>query len=373
MISLDRRTIQNFDWFTFGLVLFMSIVGILTIYSTTRPIGTEEASNFYLKQILWLGIAIVALLVCVSFDYTWLSRISVQLYVIGLISLVLVLIVGKTGLGARRWLQIGPLNIQPSEFFKIIFIVIFTQYVAKMRGRLELMDIIKAIALFLLVPVALIIKEPDLGSALILVIIFFSILLMRGVYKKALVIIIVIGMISAPFLGRIVWGQLKDYQKNRLVAFVKPEVDPSGIGYQIEQSKITIGSGRFLGKGYMKGTQGPFRFLPEKHTDFIFSVFAEEWGFVGCAVIFIAYLMLLMRGIDTALRAKDSFGRLMAFSIVLMFLIYFVINVGMTIGMVPVVGVPLPFMSYGGTALVSNFAAAGLLINVRMRRFALFY
>jgi rod shape determining protein RodA len=235
------------------------------------------------------------------------------------------------------------------------------------------MDIMKAIALFLLVPIALIIKEPDLGSALILAIIFFSILLMRGVYKKALVIIIVIGMISAPFLGKIVWGQLKDYQKNRLVAFVKPEVDPSGIGYQIEQSKITIGSGRFLGKGYMKGTQGPFRFLPEKHTDFIFSVFAEEWGFLGCAVIFVAYLILLMRGIDTALRAKDSFGRLMAFSIVLMFLIYFVINVGMTIGMMPVVGVPLPFMSYGGTALVSNFAAAGLLINVRMRRFALFY
>jgi rod shape determining protein RodA len=351
----------------------MSIVGILTIYSTTRPIGTEAPSHFYLNQILWLAIAIMTLVICAGFDYTWLSRITVPLYVIGLVSLLLVLIVGKTGMGARRWLQIGPLNIQPSEFFKIIFIVIFTQYVATMKGRMDLIDIVKAIAIFLIAPVALIIKEPDLGSALILVIIFFSILLMRGVYKKALVIIFVIGIISAPFLGKIVWGQLKDYQKNRLVAFVKPQVDPSGIGYQIEQSKITIGSGRFLGKGYMKGTQGPFRFLPEKHTDFIFSVFAEEWGFLGCTVILIAYLILLMRGIDTALRAKDSFGRLMAFSIVLMFLIYFVINVGMTVGMMPVVGVPLPFMSYGGTALVSNFAAAGLLINVRMRRFALFY
>lgn len=353
--------------------MFMSVVGILTIYSTTRPLGTEENPNYYLKQIMWLGIAICALIICASIDYSWFSRLSLPLYLSGVAMLLLVLLIGKTGMGAKRWLQIGPLNFQPSEFFKLLFIIVFAQYMKNLQGRLYLADIIKAFAIYLLIPIALIIKEPDLGSALILMFIFSSILFIRGIYKKTLIILIVICIISAPFLGKIVWGQLKDYQKNRLIAFVKPEIDPSGIGYQIEQSKVTIGSGRFLGKGYMEGTQGPFRFLPEKHTDFIFSVFAEEWGFMGCAFLLVAYLFLILRGIDTALKAKDEFGRIMSLSIVVMFFIYFVINIGMTIGMMPVVGVPLPFMSYGGTALVSNFAAAGILINVRMRRFALFY
>ncbi|UCG77236.1 MAG: rod shape-determining protein RodA [Nitrospirota bacterium] len=373
MINLDRRSIQNFDWLTFALVLLMSLVGIMTIYSTTRPIGNEGVSLFYLKQSVWLAIAILALLVCVAFDYNWLLRISTHLYVIGLVALVLVLIIGTTGMGAKRWISMGPLNFQPSEFFRVIFIISIASYLSKMKGLIDFMDIVKAMALFLLIPFALIIKEPDLGSAMILFFIFVAVVFMRGVHKKALVIIIVVGLISGPFMGKIVWGQLKDYQKNRLIAFVKPEVDPSGIGYQIDQSKITIGSGRFFGKGYMKGTQGPFRFLPEKHTDFIFAVFAEEWGFLGCALILAAYLTLLMRGLDTAVKAKDTFGRLTAFSIVIMFLIYFVINVGMTVGMMPVVGVPLPFMSYGGTSLVANFAATGILINIRMRRFALFY
>ncbi len=373
MIALDRRTIQNFDWFTFGLVVFMTFIGILTIYSTTRPLGTEENPNFYLKQIIWFGIAIGMLIVCASIDYSWFSRVSLPLYITGIVTLVLVLFIGKTGMGAKRWLQIGPLNFQPSEFFRLVFIIMFARHMTTFKGRLHFMDIIKSFAMYLLLPVALIIKEPDLGSAMILVFMFLSILFIRGIYRKAMVIVIVIGIISAPFLGKIVWSQLKDYQKNRLIAFVKPEVDPSGIGYQIEQSKVTIGSGRFLGKGYMKGTQGPFRFLPEKHTDFIFSVFAEEWGFIGCAALLVAYLILLLRGVDTALRAKDDFGRITSLSIVIMFFIYFVINIGMTIGMMPVVGVPLPFMSYGGTSLVSNFAAAGILINVRMRRFALFY
>ncbi|PIP69381.1 MAG: rod shape-determining protein RodA, partial [Nitrospirae bacterium CG22_combo_CG10-13_8_21_14_all_44_11] len=206
-----------------------------------------------------------------------------------------------------------------------------------------------------------------------LLIIFLSLSIVKGLQKKVAALLIVIGVISIPFIGNIMWEGLKDYQKNRLVAFVEPEADPAGIGYHINQSKVAIGSGGILGKGYLKGTQGPFRFLPEKQTDFIFAVFAEEWGLVGSIFLLLIYLALILRGLDTALKAKDEFGRLLAAGITAMFSTYFFINVGMTLGIMPVVGIPLPFMSYGGTALLSNFIAAGILINIRSRRFKLFY
>ena len=185
--------------------------------------------------------------------------------------------------------------------------------------------------------------------------------------------IVLIALVSLPFMGNILWTGLKDYQKNRLVAFIDPHADPSGIGYHINQSKVAIGSGEFLGKGFLRGTQGPFRFLPERHTDFIFAVFAEEWGFAGALFLLSLYFFLIVRGLDTARKAKDEFGRMLALGITFMFAVYFFINVGMTLGIMPVVGIPLPFMSYGGTALLSNFISAGVLINIRTRRFSLFY
>jgi rod shape determining protein RodA len=184
---------------------------------------------------------------------------------------------------------------------------------------------------------------------------------------------VLLGLISIPFIGSIFWEGLKDYQKNRLVVFLEPQVDPSGIGYHITQSKVAIGSGKLIGKGYLKGTQGPFRFLPEKHTDFVFAVFAEEWGFTGSIFLLFLYFAFILRGLDTARKAKDEFGRNLAIGISFMFTIYFFVNLGMTLGIMPVVGVPLPFMSYGGTALLTNFIAAGILINIRTRRFELFY
>jgi rod shape determining protein RodA len=182
-----------------------------------------------------------------------------------------------------------------------------------------------------------------------------------------------VGLISLPFVGSILWGELKGYQKRRIIAFIDPYVDPQGVGYHINQSKVSIGSGGFLGKGYLKGTQGALRFLPERHTDFIFSVFAEEWGFVGTLFLFLLYLYIILRGLDTVRRARDPAGSFLALGVTSMLFFYCVINIGMTLGIVPVVGVPLPFMSYGGTALVSNFFALGILVNVRMRRFSLFY
>lgn len=374
MPKIDRRLFTNFDWLTFALILLISIIGIITIYSATRPsIETGTHPDFYLKQILWLLISIVVLFVVVFFDYIWLNRFSYILYAIGILLLVVVLFAGKATMGAQRWLNLGILSFQPSEVFKIIFILAVSTYLSN-RGESILKSIpVTGIIVFAGIPVLLVIKQPDLGTSILIMFLFVILFISKGLSKRIIILALVIGLISAPFLGHVAWNSLKDYQKNRITAFLDPDIDPSGMGYHINQSKISIGSGGFFGKGYLKGTQGVLKFLPEKHTDFVFSVFAEEWGFLGSILLIVLYLMLFFRGINTALLAKDDFGRLVATGITAMFFIYFFVNVGMTLGMMPIVGVPMPFMSYGGTALLSNFIAAGILINIRMRRFQLFY
>ena len=373
MIKIDRRLGKSFDWMTLGLITALSVIGIITIYSATRPAsGVGEHSDFYMRQILWLVISLATLFAIVFFDYKWLQRYAYPLYGTGMFLLMAVLIGGRSSMGATRWLSIGPFSFQPSEFFRLLFIIGFSTYLTTINHPQEKMSV-KSIIIFALLPLGLIVKQPDLGSAILLSSLFVTLSITKGVSKKIITIVLIIGLVSVPFLGHIFWEGLKDYQKNRLVAFLDPEVDPAGIGYHINQSKISVGSGGVLGKGYLKGTQGPLRFLPEKHTDFIFSVFAEEWGFLGCIMLLGIYLMLFIRGLDTAFRAKDEFGRLMAIGITAMFFVYFCVNIGMTLGMMPVVGVPLPFVSYGGTALLSNYIAAGVLINIRTRRFELFY
>jgi len=375
MFRIDRRLIQNFDWLTLSIVILISTIGILTIFSATRQPSAGESvqATFYIKQMVWLVISLLALILFISFDYIWLGRIALPLYVTGLILLLIVLIAGRTGMGAQRWLSLGPLSFQPSEFFKLMFIVMLSSYYSFIRESLGISGLMRVFLLVVLVPFILLFKQPDLGTAIVVLLIFISVSLAKGLHRKVIIIIVVVGIISLPFLGNIMWTGLKDYQKNRIIAFIDPEVDPSGIGYHINQSKIAIGSGEFLGKGYLEGTQGPFRFLPEKHTDFIFAVFAEEWGFLGSVFLLSLYLLLILRGLDTASKAKDDFGRLLALGITFMFSIYFFVNVGMTLGIMPVVGIPLPFMSYGGTALLSNYISIAVLINIRTRRFSLFY
>lgn len=375
MFRIDRRLIQNFDWLTLSIVVLISIIGIMSIFSATRQPTTGEAvqAAFYMKQMIWLIISILALILFISFDYIWLARIAIPVYIMGLLLLLIVLIAGRTGMGAQRWISLGPLSFQPSEFFKLLFIIMISSYYSFLREPMGVFSLLRVFFFIVFIPFMLLFKQPDLGTAIVILLIFVSVSLVKGLHKKVISMIVVIGIISLPFLGNIMWTGLKDYQKNRLIAFIEPEADPAGIGYHINQSKIAIGSGEFSGKGYLKGTQGPFRFLPEKHTDFIFAVFAEEWGFVGSVFLLFLYLLLIMRGLDTASKAKDDFGRLLALGITFMFCIYFFVNIGMTLGIMPVVGIPLPFMSYGGTALLSNYISIGVLINVRTRRFRLFY
>ena len=373
-VKIDRRLINNFDWVTLSLIILLSITGIMTIYSATRsPLPGGEMPSYFIRQFYWLMVSIIALIAVVSFDYVWLKRFSYVLYGIGIFLLLMVLLFGRTGMGAQRWINLGIFSFQPSEVFRLIYVITIARYLSDVQGKVGLVFLLRAFFLLAFVPVVMVMKQPDLGTAVILMLVFFSVVSTRGLQKKVVALILLIGLISVPFLGNIVWEGLKDYQKNRLVAFLEPGVDPAGIGYHINQSKVAIGSGHVVGKGYLQGTQGPFRFLPEKHTDFIFAVFAEEWGFAGSVLLLLLYLALILRGLDTARKAKDEFGRLLAIGISFMFTLYFFVNIGMTLGIMPVVGVPLPFMSYGGTSLLANFVAAGILINIRTRRFELFY
>ena len=372
-MTIDRRLISNFDWPTLALIVSLSVIGIMTIFSATRSPVSGEMPSFYIKQFYWLLFSLVALVLVASFDYVWLSRVSSIAYGVGMLLLLVVLFAGRTGMGAQRWLNLGIFSFQPSEVFKLIYVVMLARYLSGIQGKIGLMDLLRIFAFLVAVPTILIMKQPDLGTALILLSVFLLLVIAKGLEKKVVVLMLLLSLVSVPFLGNIFWEGLKDYQKNRLVVFIEPDIDPSGVGYHVNQSKVAIGSGKFFGKGYLKGTQGPFRFLPEKHTDFVFAVFAEEWGFAGSAAILFLYLAFILRGLDTARKAKDDFGRFLACGISLMFSVYFFVNIGMTLGIMPVVGVPLPFMSYGGTALLTNFVAAGILINVRMRRFELFY
>ncbi len=372
---IDRRLLNNFDWSTLLVAVVLSLIGVLTIYSATRPVLDAVQKTFYIRQLYWIALSMVAFFIMVSIDYKWYVRFAYPIFLFGVVLLIIVLVAGKRGMGAQRWINLGFLSFQPSEFFKLLFIIAMSRYLSQIEHseKLGLRYMAKMGIYFVIIPTFLILRQPDLGTALIVLFIFITMIVTAGARKKILLITLLVAIISLPFAGKIIWGGLKDYQKNRIIAFIDPQVDPQGVGYHINQSKISIGSGGFLGKGYMKGTQGPYRFLPENHTDFIFSIFAEEWGFAGSTALFIMYLFIILRGLDTARKARDREGCFLVLGVTFMFSFYFFINVGMTLGLMPVVGVPLPLMSYGGTALLSNFLALSIIANVRMRRFALYY
>lgn len=374
MLRIDRRAIENFDWIIFASIVIICIIGILTIYSATRPpLDEGERPPFYIKQIAWFLIAILVFILFLSFDYTKLKNFWILLYIFGLFLLIAVFFSGKTAMGAKRWINLGFFSFQPSEIFKILFIISLSAYLSDKKAPLGVFDALKTFTIFGIIPFVLIVKQPDLGTAVLILLVTFVMVIYKGLSGRLLIFLLFLSVISIFFLGEIFWEGLKEYQRNRIIAFLDPSVDPKGIGYNITQSMITVGSGELFGKGFLAGTQGPLKFLPERHTDFIFAIFAEEWGFFGCIFLLSLYFILLYRTFKTATIAKDNFGRLLSIGFTSIFLLYFFINIGMTIGIMPVVGIPLPFMSYGGTTLLANFVGIALVINVRMRRFELFY
>jgi rod shape determining protein RodA len=300
-------------------------------------------------------------------DYHIFEDFAYWLYGILVLLLLAVLLVGKTSLGATRWLDLGLFTIQPSELLKIGIILTFARFFNNYHavGGLSVKDMFYPLAL-LGVPAALIMKQPDLGTATLVALIAFTMAFFVGFRWSTVVTFVVVTIPLAWFTWAV---YMKPYQKNRVLDFINPERSRLGSGYHIIQSKIAVGSGGLLGKGYVKGTQAQLRFLPEQHTDFAFSVYAEEWGFAGTLVLIVLYLCLVMWGLTIARRCNDRLGALLAVGVTAMLFWHSVINIGMVIGLFPVVGVPLPFFSYGGTSMITSMVGVGILQNISMRKF----
>ena len=361
----DRRLITNFNWAYLLLILLICGIGIANLFSATST-WTTAIPPVYLKQGYWLGIGLLIVVLICLFDYRHLEYLSLPLFGGNLLLLFLVLAVGRTSMGATRWISLAGINVQPSEIMKIVIIIILARYFSEkehLRG-FSLRELI-APGLILGVPALLIMKQPDLGTALLVLCIGGTMALFAGVQRSALIFLAAAGLLAA--VGG--WFLLHDYQKQRILTFLHPERDPLGAGYHIIQSKIAVGSGGFNGLGFMQGTQSQLSFLPERHTDFAFSVFAEEWGLAGCLLLLTLYCLIVVWGLHIALRSNDRFGMYLAIGVSAMLFWHIVVNLGMVIGLLPVVGVPLPLFSYGGTSMVTTMTGVGILMNVGMRRF----
>ncbi len=363
----DRRLIQYFDWWLIGLTLMLGAVGFVLIYSAVNAGDATIQKALYGKQIVWFIIGMTAMVCTFIFNYRFMDQWGGMIYLISVILLVFVLINGKFVSGSRRWLEMGPLTIQPSELVKISVILILSKYYSKrasIRGFTLKYLVIPMVIVF--IPFLLIVKQPDLGTALLIVLIASSITVYVKIERKTMIWLIGSGAV----LISLAWFfLLKTYQKLRILTFLNPDRDPLGAGYHIIQSKIAIGSGMVFGKGFLKGTQNALSFLPEQHTDFILSVLAEEWGFAGTGIVLILYMLLLAWGLNIAHGCRDTFGTILAVGITAMLFWQVFINVGMVMGLMPVVGVPLPLISYGGSSVVTSLIGIGILMNISMRRF----
>jgi rod shape determining protein RodA len=371
--EIPRRYWRNLDIPLILAVFGLFLLGLFAIYSASasRLLNLNSNPFHYVKrQAIAACVGLVGLITVISIDYRVWRRWTKVGYLFTVLLLGATLVAGKISQGSQRWFSLGGFNLQPSEIAKIVIIVVLAHYLEK-PGSIQGKKIIIPF-LLIAVPMALIIRQPDLGTSIVFVGIVFAMTYTAGGNVRHLGIIALVG--SAVALAAILLSYygvvvlLEDYQLRRLLVFLDPYSDPTGSGWNVIQSMIAIGSGGFLGKGYLNGTQSQLLFLPANHTDFIFSVAAEEFGFVGASAILLTYAFLIWRGIKIAMLAKDRFGSLLAVGCVGYFSCHLIINVGMTVGIMPVTGLPLPFLTYGGSTLLTSLLAVGILLNVGLRR-----
>lgn len=353
---------KKLDYKLLIATLIVTAYGFLVLYSASA-FGQVNTSA-WLRQLIYLPAAILLLGVFALIDYEFWGKKVKDLYVINIIFLVLVLILGHHAKGAQRWLSIGPIIFQPSELAKIIMIIVIAKILSDIPENMNLANVIKP-AIITAIPGMLILIQPDLGTSLVLMFIFMLMLYVRGFNVLYIIAVGILGCSIAPFI-------LKEYQKDRLFIFLNPGKDPMGAGWNLIQSKIAIGSGKIFGKGLFAGTQGQLSFVPEHCTDFIFTVLAEEFGLIGSVVLLALFAFILYRGVKIAKTSKDLFGSLLAVGITGMIFFHIMVNIGMTLGMMPITGIPLSFVSYGGSALMTNMMAIGILLSISMRREKLF-
>jgi len=361
-MMFDRRLIQNFDWIFLCIVLILTGLGLLNLYSASSGAETTGLSVYVLRQMKWMLLGLAVITTILFFDYHYLERYAYFLYLLGILLLVLVLLKGTVVSGSKRWI----FGFQPSELVKLFVIFTLARYFARREypGGMRLRDMIPPM-LIVGLPFLFIVKQPDLGTGLHLAILSLTVILFVKVRWNALIFLASGVVVALPF----VWSFLESYQIKRIITFLNPDTDPRGAGYHIIQSKIAVGSGELWGKGFMKGTQSRLRFLPERHTDFVFSVFAEEWGFLGALFLLSIYFFLIIWGLQIIRHSQDRFGAILGDGLLAMIFLQFFINTCMVVGLMPVVGIPVPFLSYGGTSLLVTSIAVGLLLNISMRRF----
>ncbi len=361
--GIDRRLLYNVDWVLAGAAIALALVGVAMVYSATH---SSANADLYLKQLGLIGAGTVALVVTATIDYRRLADRAMLIYALSALSLVYVLRFGPVKAGTRRWIELGGFQLQPSELVKLAAAIVIAKIFAEYRQEtLGLRDVaLPGAAVGLLV--LLIARQPDLGTAACLVPLFLGVAFLAGLRMRA-----VLGLAAVMLLvAALAWPFLKDYQKTRIYTFLDPSLDPRGAGYQKIQSQIAVGSGGFVGRGFLEGSQSQLGYLPARHTDFVFSVLAEEAGFVGVVVVLALYLFVVWRMLETARLARDRLGAFLVAGITASFAFQVVYNVAMVAGLVPVKGLPLPLMSYGGSSILSSLMGIGLVLSVRMRRFA---
>ncbi|HXX18584.1 MAG TPA: rod shape-determining protein RodA [Candidatus Acidoferrum sp.] len=361
----EHSSFQDMDWTLLAIVGAISGIGVLEIYSATHASGM---AGMQWKQLMWIGIGLAGMALISRIDYHTLLDQAPALYMFGIVSLLVVLVVGYSRLGAKRWISLGGQTLQVSELMKLIIIIVLARYLAEVRtDRLTLADLFK-IGVLTLIPVVLILKQPDLGTAMVLIPVAVVGAFFAGIEWKHLLV----GVVLIGLLVPLAWNMrrhLKPYQQQRIETFLHPEQDQRGAGYQILQSEIAVGSGGFWGKGFGKGSQNQLGFVPVRYSDFILAALAEEQGFIGVCVVLLLYLGLILRLVDNAQKAKDRAGMYVVMGVTAILGFHVLVNASMVIGYMPVTGIPLPLMSYGGSATAFVFLALGLVMNVRMRRF----
>jgi rod shape determining protein RodA len=371
-MSWDWRWLRQFDWLMLLLLLGLSGFGLIMIYSAASPKFPGEVDGFLLKQALAILIGLGMTVLIIWFDYTEFARFERVLYGLMCLLLVAVHFIGETRLGAQRWIAIGGFQLQPSEPAKFLFILTLASFLSRREGKLQTWWELLPPAIFLGVPFVLIAAQPDLGTGLVFIAIFFSMLYMAGAPGRKLLLVLVTGLTLAI---AVVWAEvhfetyypLQKYQIDRLTCFLQND-DPTGDCYQVTQAKIAIGSGGFEGKGITQGTQSRLGYLPEQHTDMIFAIIGEETGFIGGMAVLLSFFFLFMRIYRTAMHAKDTYGRLLATGVVAMLSFHTMENIGMNMGVMPIAGVPLPFLSYGPSAMVTVLMACALVFSVGVRQ-----
>lgn len=360
-----KRILRNLDWWLIGAVVILMGTGLVLIDSATHSYAVATGKAWHVqRQSLFMAVGVGLVIISLHFNYQDLKPYAKYLYIFNILLLIAVMAVGKTQLGAQRWIQIGSLSFQPSEFSKVFLIICLADFIERRTEWLENFKDYIPVFLYIFVPFVLVMKQPDLGTSLTFMAIFIGMVFVCGFKWKW------IAYCTTAFIALmpVFWMILKDYQKSRIRVFLNPELDPYGSGYHVIQSKIAIGSGALWGKGWLEGTQSQLNFLPENHTDFIFAVLGEEFGFMGTSLVILLYLVIIWRGITIALNAPDDFGTLLAVGVTSMFMFHILVNIGMTSGIMPVTGVPLPFLSYGVSSLTTNMMLVAILLNISSRQ-----